>query len=66
MHPLATSLGEVEGLVSQPCATSHHGLTREERLKRDITDGMRRLPIGLENSKDLIADLNQALTKAFG
>jgi len=63
---LATSLGGVESLVSQPCATSHHGLTAEERLKRGITDGMLRLSIGLEDSKDLIEDLNQALDKAFG
>ncbi|SFM78499.1 trans-sulfuration enzyme family protein [Marinobacter pelagius] len=63
---LATSLGGVESLVSQPCATSHHGLSPEERLKRGITDGMLRLSIGLEDSEDLIADLNQALTKAFG
>lgn len=63
---LATSLGGVESLVSQPCATSHHGLSQEERVKRGITDGMLRLSIGLEDSGDLIADLNQALAKAFG
>lgn len=63
---LATSLGGVESLVSQPCATSHHGLSQEERLKRGITDGMLRLSIGLEDSEDLIADLNQALDQAFG
>lgn len=40
---LATSLGGVESLVSQPSATSHHGLSREERLKRGIGDGMLRL-----------------------
>ena len=58
---LATSLGGVESLVSQPSATSHHGLTREERLKRGIGDGMLRLSVGLEDAEDLIADLNQAL-----
>jgi cystathionine gamma-synthase len=58
---LATSLGGVESLVSQPSATSHHGLSREERLKRGIGDGMLRLSVGLENPQDLINDLNQAL-----
>jgi len=58
---LATSLGGVESLVSQPSATSHHGLSREERLKRGIGDGMLRLSVGLEDAQDLIADLNQAL-----
>jgi len=58
---LATSLGGVESLVSQPCATSHHGISREERERRGITDGMLRLSVGLEDAKDLIADLQQAL-----
>ena len=61
LKKLATSLGGVESLVSQPSATSHHGLTREERLKRGIGDGMLRLSVGLEDAEDLIADLNQAL-----
>lgn len=59
---LATSLGGVESLVSQPSATSHHGLSREERLKRGIGDGMLRLSVGLEDAEDLIADLNQAIS----
>lgn len=58
---LATSLGGVESLVSQPCATSHHGISREERERRGITDGLLRLSVGLEDAKDLIADLQQAL-----
>lgn len=59
---LATSLGGVESLVSQPSATSHHGLSREERLQRGIGDGMLRLSVGLEDPQDLINDLNQALS----
>ncbi|HTN33511.1 MAG TPA: aminotransferase class I/II-fold pyridoxal phosphate-dependent enzyme [Marinobacter sp.] len=61
---LAPSLGGVESLVSQPCATSHHGISKEERERRGITDGMLRLSVGLEDSADLIADLNQAIEKA--
>ncbi|WP_394131837.1 trans-sulfuration enzyme family protein [Marinobacter nauticus] len=60
---LATSLGGVESLVSQPSATSHHGLSGEERLKRGIGDGMLRLSVGLEDAADLIQDLNDALTQ---
>jgi len=60
---LATSLGGVESLVSQPSATSHHGLSREERLKRGIGDGMLRLSVGLEDAADLIQDLNDSLTQ---
>ncbi|SOB74923.1 cystathionine gamma-synthase [Marinobacter sp. LV10R510-11A] len=58
---LATSLGGVESLVSQPCATSHQGISREERERRGITDSMLRLSVGLEDAGDLIADLHQAL-----
>lgn len=60
---LATSLGGVESLVSQPCATSHHGISREERERRGITDSMLRLSVGLEDVQDLIADLQQALAQ---
>jgi len=59
---LATSLGGVESLVSQPSATSHHGLSRDERLKRGIGDGMLRLSVGLEDAEDLIEDLEGALS----
>ncbi|MGD9662398.1 MAG: PLP-dependent aspartate aminotransferase family protein [Porticoccaceae bacterium] len=60
---LATSLGGVESLVSQPSMTSHHAIGREEREKRGISDGMLRLSIGLEDSADLIADLKQAIDR---
>ena len=58
---LAPSLGGVESLVSQPCVTSHHGLSHEQREARGITDSMLRLSVGLEDPGDLIADLQQAL-----
>lgn len=58
---LATSLGGVESLVSQPVATSHHAISAEERAKQGISDGMLRLSVGLEDVADLIADLEQAL-----
>ncbi len=58
---LAPSLGGVESLVTQPCTTTHHGLTPEERARRGISDAMLRLSIGLEDAADLIADLEQAL-----
>lgn len=59
---LATSLGGVESLVSQPCFTSHYGLSAEQRQEQGISDGLLRLSVGLEDSADLIGDLEQALT----
>lgn len=61
LFALAPSLGGVESLVTQPCTTTHHGLTPEERARRGISDAMLRLSIGLEDADDLIADLEQAL-----
>jgi cystathionine gamma-synthase len=61
LFALAPSLGGVESLVIQPCTTTHHGLTPEERARRGISDAMLRLSIGLEDAQDLIADLNRAL-----
>lgn len=58
---LATSLGGVESLVSQPVATSHHSLSAAERAQQGISDAMLRLSVGLEDIEDLIADLQQAL-----
>lgn len=61
LFALAPSLGGVESLVTQPCTTTHHGLTPEERARRGISDAMLRLSVGLEDAGDLIADLQQAL-----
>lgn len=61
LFALAPSLGGVESLVTQPCTTTHHGLPPEERTRRGISDAMLRLSVGLEDTEDLIADLNQAL-----
>ncbi|HAS87449.1 MAG TPA: cystathionine gamma-synthase [Candidatus Competibacteraceae bacterium] len=61
LFALAPSLGGAESLVTQPCTTTHHGLTAEERARRGISDAMLRLSVGLEDADDLIADLEQAL-----
>lgn len=61
LFALAPSLGGTESLVTQPCTTTHHGLTPEERARRGISDTMLRLSVGLEDAEDLIADLEQAL-----
>lgn len=61
LFALAPSLGGAESLVTQPCTTTHHGLTPEERTRRGISDAMLRFSVGLEDSADLIADLEQAL-----
>ena len=55
------SLGGVETLVTRPAATSHAGLSAEERETTGIPDRLIRLSVGIESPADLIADLDQAL-----
>jgi cystathionine beta-lyase/cystathionine gamma-synthase len=58
---VAPSLGGVETLVSMPRFTSHSALTRERRHAVGIEDGFVRLALGIEDARDLVADLEQAL-----
>jgi len=64
LFQLAASLGGVESLVSVPVASSHFALTPAERAEAGVTDGMVRLSVGIEDTADLIADLDQALAHA--
>ena len=57
----AASLGGVESLISMPVLTSQLGHTDEQLREAGVTRGMLRLSVGLEDSADLIADLDQAL-----
>jgi cystathionine beta-lyase/cystathionine gamma-synthase len=58
---LAASLGGVESLVVLPAYTSHYNMSEEELLRGGVTPGMVRVSVGIEDSADLIADLQQAL-----
>ena len=64
MFQLAASLGSVDSLVSVPAASSHFALTPEERAEAGVTEGMVRLSVGIEDARDLIDDLAQALAAA--
>jgi len=59
----APSLGGVETLLTQPALTSHAGMSREDRQRLGITDGLVRMSVGLEATEELLEDLGQALTK---
>jgi methionine-gamma-lyase len=58
---LAASLGGVESLVILPIYSSHYNMTEEELRSAGVSPGTVRVSIGLEDSSDLIADLQQAL-----
>src|SRR5439155_22346728 len=55
----APSLGGPETLVTRPAASSHVGLTAEERARIGISDGLVRVSIGLEAAEDLMEDFAQ-------
>ena len=57
----APSLGGPETLVTRPAATSHAGLSPEDRARIGISDGLVRVSIGLEAAEDLIEDFGNAL-----
>lgn len=58
---LAESLGGVESLIEHPGIMTHSSVPKQRREKLGITDNFLRLSIGIENPKDLIRDLENAL-----
>ena len=64
MVKCAVSLGDAETLIQHPASMTHSTYTPEERAAHDISDGLVRLSVGLEEVEDIIADLDQALTDA--
>lgn len=61
---LAESLGGVESLVAHPATMSHAVLSPEDRQRAGITPGLLRLSVGIEDIRDLSADLSAALDRA--
>jgi cystathionine beta-lyase/cystathionine gamma-synthase len=55
------SLGGVETLISHPASMTHAALGEEGRAKIGLTDGMLRISAGIEDTDDLLEDLDQAL-----
>jgi len=58
---LAESLGGVESLVDHPAIMTHASVPPEARAKLGISDSLVRLSVGIEDTADLIADLEEAL-----
>ena len=57
---LGESLGGVETLISHPATMTHASVPPNQRRKLGITDGLVRISVGIEDIKDLIADLENA------
>ncbi len=63
LFALAVSLGGVESLIQHPASMTHAGMKKEDRLSANITDGLVRISVGIENINDLIGDLEKSMAK---
>lgn len=63
LFALAESLGGVESLLCHPATMTHGSIPKADRDARGIVDGLVRLSCGIEDGEDLVADLDQALSK---
>ncbi|TRX02408.1 trans-sulfuration enzyme family protein [Flavobacterium gawalongense] len=59
---LSANIGDAKTIVTHPASTTHSKLSVEEKLAVGITEGLVRVSVGLETVKDVIADLEQALS----
>jgi cystathionine gamma-lyase len=66
LFTLAESLGGVESLIEHPALMTHGSVPEEVRDELGIGDSLVRLSVGIEDSGDLIADLDQALAAVKG
>jgi O-acetylhomoserine (thiol)-lyase len=55
------NIGDAKSLIVHPASTTHQQLTKAEQESTGVTDDYIRLSIGIEDPKDIIADLDQAL-----
>jgi cystathionine beta-lyase/cystathionine gamma-synthase len=64
LFTLAESLGGVESLIELPAVMTHASIPAETRRAHGVADGLVRVSVGIEDSADLISDLDQALAEA--
>jgi O-succinylhomoserine sulfhydrylase len=61
---ISNNLGDSRSMVTHPATTTHMRIGADERARLGITDGVIRLSVGLEDPRDLAADLTRALDAA--
>lgn len=64
LFTLAESLGGVESLIENPALMTHFSVPPEQRKLLGIEDNFIRISVGIEDCKDLLEDVKQALEKA--
>ena len=63
LFTLAESLGGIESLVEVPASMTHGGIPKAERESNGVFDDLVRVSVGIEDTDDLIKDIEQALEK---
>jgi cystathionine gamma-synthase len=61
---IAASVGGVESLACQPWTVTHAGISEAERREAGISEGLIRLSLGIEDARDIVADLQVGLAAA--
>ena len=61
---LAESLGGVETIITHPATMTHASIPPDQRARIGVTDGLVRISVGIEDVEDILADIEQALSKA--
>jgi O-acetylhomoserine (thiol)-lyase len=64
LFSLLANIGDAKSLVIHPASTTHSQLTEEEQASTGVTSGLVRLSVGVEDIRDIIADIDQALNAA--
>ena len=64
LHSHVANIGDVRSLAIHPASTTHSQLSAEEQLTAGVTPGLVRLSVGIENIKDIQADLEKAFSAA--
>lgn len=59
------NVADAKSLIIHPASTTHAQLDEVQQKGAGVTPDMIRISVGIENVDDLIADLEQALTKAL-
>ena len=60
---LAESLGGIKSLISHPATMTHKTIPAETRIAAGVSNSLIRLSVGLEDTEDLLEDINQAFEK---
>jgi len=64
LHSHVANIGDVRSLAIHPASTTHSQLSPAEQITAGVTPGLVRLSVGIENIKDIQADLEKAFTAA--